>query len=48
MKNIYCEQFDNISTGRPYMIYPNVFNDNRGTFSEVLKNDNLKEEHTSC
>ena len=53
MKNIYCEQFDNISTGRPYMIYPNVFNDNRGTFSEVLKNDNLKDikqinRSTSC
>lgn len=53
MEKIWCTQFDNVSTGRPYMIYPKVFNDNRGTFSEVLKDDDLKDikqinRSTSC
>lgn len=37
---IQYEQFDDVSTGRPYMMVPKVFGDNRGTFSEVLVDEN--------
>lgn len=31
-----CDEFDKALTGRPYVEYPNVFGDHRGTFSEVM------------
>lgn len=31
-----CSEFDRASTGRPYVEYPDVFGDHRGTFSEVM------------
>ena len=36
IEKTYYTEFDNVSTGRPYMVVPKVFGDNRGTFSEVL------------
>lgn len=33
---IYDIAFDAASSGRPYMVYPKVFGDNRGSFSEVM------------
>lgn len=37
----YDVMFDSASSGRPYMVYPKVFSDNRGTFSEVLVDEDL-------
>ena len=37
---IQYEQFDNATTGKPYMVVPKVIGDSRGTFSEVLVDEN--------
>lgn len=36
MKKKYDDAFDVAISGQPYMVYPKVFSDNRGSFSEVL------------
>lgn len=38
---LYDITFDVASTGRPYMIYPKVFGDNRGSFSEVMVGNDI-------
>lgn len=38
----YDINFDVTNSGRPYIINPTVFGDNRGSFSEVLVGDDLK------
>jgi len=35
----YDLAFDIASSGRPWMIFPKIFSDNRGSFSEVLVGD---------
>ena len=37
----YDIDFDIASSGRPWMFFPKVFTDNRGSFSEVLAGDGL-------
>ena len=37
----YDMTFDIASSGRPWMIFPKVVSDNRGTFSEVLVGEYL-------
>ena len=37
----YDTTFDTASSGRPWMIFPKAFSDNRGTFSEVLVGEYL-------
>lgn len=49
----YDMMFDTASSGRPWMIFPKVFSDNRGSFSEVLVGsclDGIKQVNrsTSC
>lgn len=39
----YDLTFDTASSGRPYMAWPKVFLDNRGSFSEVLINEELND-----
>ena len=40
----YSEEFDNLNDvtkqSIPFVVYPKVMSDNRGSFSEVMKNDN--------
>lgn len=53
VEKVYDFMFDSTSSGRPYMVYPKVFSDSRGTFSEVLVGDQLGEvkqvnRSTSC
>ena len=38
----YDLAFDIASSGRPWMIFPKIFSDNRGSFSEVLVGDQLE------
>lgn len=38
----YDTSFDNPNGERPWMMYPNVFGDNRGFFTEVLVGDDVK------
>lgn len=37
----YDTSFDNPHSERPYMIYPKIFGDNRGYFTEVLAGDDM-------
>ena len=39
VEKIYDTSYDNANGERPYMIFPKVYNDNRGSFSEVLTGD---------
>ena len=41
MEKQYDMMFDIARSGRPYMVYPKVHSDGRGTFSEVLVRDEL-------
>lgn len=36
----YDTSFDNPNDERPYIIFPNIYGDNRGSFSEVLSDSN--------
>ena len=38
----YDITFDNPHGERPWMVYPKIFGDNRGFFTEVLAGDDMK------
>lgn len=37
----YDISFDNPNNERPYMIFPKVYSDNRGSFSEILAGEDV-------
>lgn len=41
MEKTFDTTFDTASSGQPYMVYPKVFSDNRGSFSEVLVEEDI-------
>ena len=41
MDKTYDMSFDAASTGRPCEIFPDIYGDSRGTFSEVMKHSEI-------